>query len=209
MKYGGNNEQATKAQRQAYGQGILPPQKLSGGETEIGEDNLRLLEQDGWDGDNVTGLPAAQIDLFFQGSPVWPDERDILRIGLFFHDGFFDTLALILKGNWERFLYERNEQLGAAVAAKSADDETCLIEFSQRIEELVDCNQLFDMMQQHQRYAEKNGFDRVSLLNLVHAMVIARLQTAKAGGPELKAFSQNQVKEKTDAGRQGGSAGAI
>jgi hypothetical protein len=99
---------------------------------------IRLLEQDGFDGNPVMNLkwPAIKKYLDITG---WPSSYDILRISDFFHLSFVQTLKLCLKASFERSLLKDNDTpYENAVQIQYARNyiDKKLIEFTKNIDSL-------------------------------------------------------------------------
>ena len=102
----GSNAERTEAQQQNWPKGKLSHRQLG----QDAKDALRLMENDGWDGKPVCSVTANSAERFWsrQTDHMVPRIRDLVRFGLFFHLGFYQIVALILKAEWERFIYRKH-----------------------------------------------------------------------------------------------------
>jgi len=74
----------------------------------LGKDHpraLRLLQEDGYDGQPVGSLTSRSAESFwtYMENHVFPPEDDLIRLGIFLHLDLYRLLALVLKGKWEEF----------------------------------------------------------------------------------------------------------
>jgi hypothetical protein len=69
------------------------------------EKSLRLLEEDGFDGNTVGSLSSKSAQRFwdYNTGHIFPPTRDLVRFGVFMHLDIYRIVALVLKGEWERF----------------------------------------------------------------------------------------------------------
>jgi hypothetical protein len=193
-----DNLYATPAQRMVYGTEKGLARKMLGNEKlDDGRDCLRLLRQDGWDGGYVGSVSPETARQYFFDHAVWPDERDLFRIGMFFHIGLCRTLALIIKGQWEQFLVRRLKQdeaeteVSAISLIKSCeDDEKYREEFEKKLLDkadnmVLDIDALYDIVQSHGEYLHHEGYDKTTFTGVIHSMAAARLYTADINGKTI------------------------
>jgi len=120
--------EATSAQ-QARWPTNLQPQQL-GIEA---PDCLRLLAEDGGDGEPV----------FKNNDHRWPADRDLIRLGCFFHLELERTLAMALKAQWERF-FEKESLTAFPDEAKQLS-----LEFNPGYGRCADADALYDLFEEH------------------------------------------------------------
>ena len=210
-----DNDKATAAQREAYDQSRKLTRKMLGNrKLDDGRDCIRLLRQDGWDGGYVGSVTPVTASHYFYDDTIWPSDRDIFRIGMFFHIGFYQTLALILKSRWEQYLLKRmiedkkdggdsiinliktNEDTKGYKDAfvQAVHEYEC--EEAQKAEKAVDSDALYRMVQAHGGYAEKMGYDATDFSILIQNMLVAGLFIQDITGETMDVFIERQNKEK-------------
>jgi len=205
-----DNLYATPAQRMVYGTEKGLARKMLGNEKlDDGRDCLRLLRQDGWDGGYVGSVSSETARQYFFDHAVWPDDRDLFRIGMFFHVGLCRTLALIIKGRWEQFLVRQLKQDEAETEASAVTlietcegDEKYRETFEKKLLDkadntVLDMDALYDMIQSHGEYLHNKGYDKTTFIGMIRSMAAARLYTADINGKTMDAFIKLHDKEQS------------
>lgn len=203
-----DNLSATQAQRMVYGTEEGLSRKMLGNEKlDDGRDCLRLLRQDGWDGGYVGSVSSETARQYFFDHPVWPGDRDLFRIGMFFHTGLCRTLALILKGRWEQFLVHQFKQdepetevSPVTLIENHESDEKYREMFDQKLLDksgntILDIDALYDMIQSHGDCLTSQGYDRTAFIGMIRSMMAARLYTVDINGKTMDAFIKLHEKE--------------
>ncbi len=195
----GVNPRVTEAQHRSWPGSALP-------HTALGMDDphcLRLLKDDGHDGEPVGSCERARATKFFSSKEhPFPPERDLIRFGVFFHLGFFRTLHLVVKNQWEEFV------LGEKGPPAEEDGwAECLMQFEEgALARLLDrfrlglggragAEEIHRLFEEHGNLASNLGFDRQRLAALVDLMILSRVHTCGAGSPELNSFEARQEQE--------------
>jgi len=211
-----DNDRATPAQRAAYGHDRkLPRRMLGNSRLDEGRDCIRLLREDGGDGGYVGSVTPITAAHYFYDDAFWPSDRDLFRIGRFFHIGFYQTLALILKSRWEQYLLKRLKEDkrdgGNSIInlIKTYDDTKAYMdEFvqtarvqgahaaAQTAAAAVDSDALYRMIQSHGGYAQRMGYNALDFGILVRNMLAAGVFVDDITGKAMNEFIQRQNKEK-------------
>lgn len=205
-----DNLDVTPAQRIVYGTEKSLARKMLGNEKlDDGRDCLRLLRQDGWDGDYVGSVSSETARQYFFDDAVWPGDRDLFRIGMFFHIGLCRTLALIMKGRWEQYLVRQLKQEEAETEANvitiietCEGDEKCREAFDRKLldkadKTVLDVDALYDTIQSHGEYLHNKGYDKTTFIGLIRSMAAARLYTADIYGKTMDEFIKLLDKEQS------------
>ncbi len=196
----GLNPHVAEMQRKLWPGSTLP-------HTALGTDDahcLRLLKEDGHDGEPVGSCTKARATRFFSSKEHrFPPRRDLIRFGAFCHLGFFRTLHLVLKNQWEEFvLDERKQPLDC-----HSDYVECLTKFEESVlARLLDrfrlslggsagTEEIYLLFEEHGNTASKLGYDRQRLSALIDQMVLSRVHYCGAGSPELDSFEARQEQE--------------
>lgn len=92
----------------------------------LGKDHpqaLRLLTEDGYDGQPVGSLSSRSAESFwyYTDNHVFPPEDDLIRLGIFLHLDVYQLLALVLKGKWEEFFAREICEWRANIGRNLAD----------------------------------------------------------------------------------------
>ena len=196
----GLNPHVTALQRELWPGSALP-------HTALGTDDpscLRLLQGDGHDGDPVGSCEEARATRFFSlADHLFPPERDLVRFGIFCHLGFFRTLHLVVKNQWEEFVLDEK---GRTVESH-ADYVECLTKFEESaLARLLDrfrmglaeracAERLHRLFEEHGRMASKLGYDGQRFSALMDQMILSRVHYCGAGSPELESFEARQEQE--------------
>ena len=207
-----NNEWATCAQKKAFGQyKELTLQMLGNCQLSDKEDCLRLSIKDDWDGDYVGSVSPEMAERYGNPHfPVWPYDRDIFRISLFFHLDIYRALVLMMKSRWEQFIYRLkiegriNDGKELFETLKADDDlNQYQTEFIQIVEYESDFRAIFSLAESYQRSASWAHHNRTSLTNMLYAMIIAKVHLCAIDSDEVQCFIKQQEKETADASSNG------
>ncbi|OAD18852.1 hypothetical protein THIOM_005542 [Candidatus Thiomargarita nelsonii] len=187
------------------------PQTQSLQHKHLGIDNpdcLRLLAEDGWDGE-----PVFSGAYFWNNDHRWPPDRDLIRLGIFFQMAFERTLAMVLKGQWERFFEKESridnnggknrewahsfQQLNLleALVAFPEEAKQLSLEFNPGYGRCANAEALFDLFEQHKHAATEAGYDRAKFNTLINQMIMAHAHLLGNHSPELDAFIAERHKE--------------
>lgn len=95
--------QRARWRREGKTRAITHPMLGTNGKTN--PDCLRLLTEDGHDGYPVGSISPGQAERIwdYNTSHAFPPARDLVRFSVFMHLDCYRTLALVLKGEWERY----------------------------------------------------------------------------------------------------------
>ena len=190
-----SNENATQAQRDEYGYSKIA-------HTQLGKDDpksLCLLAGDGFDGETLGSVGRlATRKFFYFEDHLFPPDRDLLRFGMFFHLGFFRTLHLVIKNQWEIHLFQQKKGVDYIAAVKEHDDDELLRHlnsFKLGLNKRLDCEAIFDLFEEHGQMASVLGYDQQRFAILVEQMIKSRVLYCANNGPELQTFIINQQEE--------------
>ncbi len=196
----GINPQVTEMQHKLWPGSALPHAALGTDDPHC----LRLLKEDGHDGEPVGSCKRARAIKFFSSTEhLSPPQRDLIRFGVFCHLGFFRTLHLVVKKQWEELVLGEKGQ----AAESHAPHAECLTKFEEgALARLLDrfrlglggradAEEIYLLFEEHGNLASKLGFDRQRLAALVDQMIRARVHYCGAGSPELDSFEARQEQE--------------
>ena len=193
----GNNPNKTTAQRDAYPYSRINREMLGNDVIKNGKDSISLLGADGWDDEYVGSVSPQTARQYWWDKEfrVHPHNRDLLRIGLFFHIDFYRTLLLILKNEWEKYLYKRLVEDGLDYGTKemelpknTTDTNEYIVEFAGDIHKNLDVDQLFKLFRSHNNYAKNNGHNKDMFVSLINAMFISKLPLHSLDSEEVERF---------------------
>ncbi len=196
----GINPRVTETQHKLWPGSALP-------HTALGTDDphcLRLLKEDGHDGGPVGSCKTVRATNFFSSTEhLSPPERDLIRFGVCCHLGFFRTLHLVVKNQWEEFVLGEKGQ----PAESHAPYAECLTSFEEgALARLLDrfrlglgrraaTEKIYLLFEEHGDLASKLGFDRQRLSALVDQMILSRVHYCGTGSSELDSFEARQEQE--------------
>jgi len=184
----------------------------------LGNDNsdcLRLLAEDGGDDEPVFSVITRTIGAYFWNNEHhrWPQDRDLIRLGIFFRLAFERILAMVLKGQWERFFEKESridnnggknrawahsfQQLNLleALVAFPEEAKQLSLEFNPGYGRCANAEALFDLFEQHNQAATKAGYDLAKFNTLINQMIMAHAHLLGIHSPELDAFIAERHKE--------------
>lgn len=176
---------------------------------------LRLLVEEGGDGESVFSVKERTTAAFFWNSDHrWPGDNDLIRAGRFFHLELERTLALVLKGQWERFFEvesridmegktkrkwaSRFQSLPLLEALKTFVAEACQLslEFNPGLGRGADATGLFELFESLNGYASHAGYDGNNFKTLIHEMIMGYMHLFGINSPELLDFTAKKRKER-------------
>jgi len=196
----GANPRVSEAQRKVWPESALP--HAAWGADDPG--CLRLLEEDGHDGEPVGSLGKDLAVRFFSATEhVAPPERDLVRFGVFCRLGFFRTLHLVVKNRWEDWVLRekgwtepRPPPYAEALTRFEEGALARLVDgFRLGLAEAATTDAIHALLEEHGRLASGLGFDRRRLSALVDQMVLSRVHYCGAGSAELDSFEARQEHE--------------
>ncbi len=196
----GYNLHVTEMQRKLWPWSKLP-------HTVLGADDpncLRLLKEDGGDGEPVGSCGTARAVTFFSSREhSCPPVRDLIRFCIFCHLGFFRTLHLVVKSQWEEYVLEEKgwstDSHQDRVECLKNFEESALARLLDRFRPglggRVGTEEIYLLFEEHGKMASSLGFDRQRLSALVDQMILSRVHYCGAGSPELDSFETRQEHE--------------
>ncbi|MEX1378414.1 MAG: hypothetical protein AB1Z23_13190 [Eubacteriales bacterium] len=199
----GSNRKKTEAQKIMYPKRI---RKDMLGNKVIDEktDCIRLLKEDGWDGEYVGSMaPQSAREYYWnRDSQVHPPIRDLLRIGLFFHEDFYRTLILIIKSDCEKYIYNclvRDGLDGGVYSITLIEnikiDNKYLVDYAFDIKKRINFDDLYNLFQEHNNYAAENGYDRNTFESLIMDIVVNKVQAYSLLSEYVEKFAAERTKE--------------
>jgi len=178
---------------------------------QLGSDNsdcLRLLAEEG--GDDEPVFSAKTVEAYFRNNDHrWPADRDLIRLGIFFRLEFERILAMVLKGQWERF-FEKESRIGKnrewahsfqqlnlleALVAFPEEAKQLSLEFNPGYGRCANTDVLFELFEQHNQAATEAGYDLAKFNTLINQMIMAQAHLLAIHSPELDAFIAERQKE--------------
>jgi len=184
----------------------------------LGSDNsncLRLLVADGGDDEPVFSVITRTIGAYFWNNEHhrWPQDRDLIRLGIFFRLAFERILAMVLKGQWERFFEKESridnnggknrawahsfQQLNLleALVAFPEEAKQLSLEFNPGYGRCANAEELFDLFEKHNHAATEAGYDLAKFNTLINQMIMAHAHLLGIHSLELDAFIAKRQKE--------------
>ena len=203
LKNWGSNRKKTEAQKMMYPKKIR--RDMLGNEL-IDEktDCIRLLKEDGWDGEYVGSVSAQTAKEYYwrRDSQVHPHVRDLLRIGLFFHEDFYRTLILIIKSDCEKYIYNclvRDGLDGGVYSITLIEnikiDNKYLVDYAFDIRKRIDFDDLYNLFQEHNNFAYGNGYDRNAFESLMLDIAVNKVQAYSLNSEYAEKFVAERTKE--------------
>jgi hypothetical protein len=196
----GQNPHATSVQRRLW-----PGEKLA--HSALGKDApncLRLLREDGHDGEPVFSLDQAYAQRMFSSDQhFFPSDRDVMRFGMFCRLGFFRTLHLVVKNQWEKFVIEEKRRSPDGCSGYSE----CLTNFEDRtLAQLLDrfrpgpdgrvaADEIYLLFEKHGGLPTQSGYDRQRFSALIDQMILSRVHYRSTASCELESFLAFQERE--------------
>ena len=160
---------------------------------------LHLLKEDGFDGQPVGSLLGSTVRGFWDYGDwhIFPPQRDLVRIGIFFGLDLYRITALALKGEWEKFYGQTLNNYRANTA------EVPLIDILKRADnhDLHAANSrfnpntraLFDLLEFHNRVATQTGYSAETFDSMVQNMLKKELHWKANAGREIALFSSEEI----------------
>jgi hypothetical protein len=181
------NPAITEAQRQIWrrdGRNKAITQVMLGNNH---EKSLRLPEEDGFDGGTVGSLSgkAAQCFWDYNTGHVFPPMRDLVRFGVFMRLDIYRIIALVLKGEWERFF--GHEVMGWRANLGIRLSEIMPTTINKKMRDAKDrfnpdSHVIYGLLQAHGNLAENAGYMPETFDSLVQDMLLNDLHwTANQG----------------------------
>ncbi len=197
----------TEAQIEHYPCEPFKLTQLGNAVTPTGEDSLRLLKDDGWDGDHVGSVSPTTASQYGwrKEYPVNPKPRDLLRFGLFFHLGFYKTLILIVKSSCEQYLYKALLEAGEAgdlpmilLIEKLTTGDARLVDYANDWSQHLKAAELFQLFQAHHAWAAESGYgDERTFALLIGDIVTEKVQAYPLDSEYTDRFILNRETERT------------
>jgi hypothetical protein len=154
---------------------------------------LVLLEKDGLDGKPVGSRGRSTARKFWSLDPdhTFPTAAELIRTALFFGIGFYDTVFLALKGEWEKHAavvskWKRNEgdRFGDVFAPE------CLQRATGCFNPDIEC--LYDLLEKQGGLSSSAGYDLGAFAAMANELLINDLHFRDIRSPELDAFAKQQ-----------------
>lgn len=133
---------------------------------------------------------------FGAGAPGMPSDRELIRLGRRSGLDVHQTVALVLKAQWEVFRRGREGgdadrppevAVGPRAGLRRAGCRSR--EFHVGCGGLADAGGLFALFEEDDRYASRGGYDREGFESLVHQCLLLGLHLVSIHGPEMAAFA--------------------
>lgn len=159
---------------------------------------LRLLEEDGWDGQPVGSLSPKSARYYWDlnTTHMFMPTRDIIRFGIFMHLNIYHTLALVLKVQWEDFFAHEmgwrtnsGKRIGS-ILRDEAEAKKAKNNFN------PDTAVIFNLFEEHKKMASQAGYDSKEFDTLVQEMLLNNLHLVANKSPELQAFIDRTVEQR-------------
>ncbi|HOF02240.1 MAG TPA: hypothetical protein PK385_12730 [Spirochaetota bacterium] len=176
------------------------------------ENSLKLLKEDGWDGEIVGSVTSQTARNYFCSlnrdaqEIILPPDRDIIRISCFFGLSFIRANILILKAQFEKYCSVLGDRRGIEGYEDSANILCELIDnynlckelatnFNPGMNKRLPEDKLFEIFEEHNNWATKEKYDYDKYKLLLQTMIITGIFLYPINGPEVNKFELNQNKE--------------
>ena len=200
------NSKATEPQKRRWPQNRKLTRPVLGYNS---PDCLRLLPEDGLDGEPVGSVAKNTARHYFWDNEdhKWPPDRDIIRLGRFFQLDFFQSLALVLKGQWEQYFAKtvwkdfnegRNllDMLRDSIekARKLSSDFFRDLQ-EKSVESFPYLGELYRLFDDHYDFGLFMEYDEKKFEALINQMIMSHVHLAGSESPELISFIEKQKTE--------------
>lgn len=151
---------------------------------------LVLLEFDREPVGSVSATTAAKYWDIGHGH-VCPKTEDLVRTGLFFHRDLYETLALALKGEWERCLARRS---GWKSSQRTPFSSVLRAETMWDLQVAFDpdLEAVFGLVERYGAMASSEGYTLRTFGAMANEMLKRRLQYGPVESPEIREFAREQ-----------------
>jgi len=112
---------------------------------------------------------------------------DILNFGIFCHLDFHRLIALVVKGEWERYVSPRLP-VGKTVEDIFSEGLSAVRDLSSGFIMAIDATGLYRLFEGNGSLAASNGYDEKDFLDLVRHMILAEVHMFAGSSPELANF---------------------
>lgn len=175
---------------------------------------LRLLEECGFDGGPVSSQKANTTRRWFEDSNghIFPPQKDILRVGLFFCLDFYTLLHWVLKSDFEEYLVKGDERFSPGTGQSQIniiisynEDQHWQNYFKDALAQYhhqLDSGALFDLLERHWHLAKTAGYERQNFSTLVEDLFMENLLCYPNSSEKIRNFGDYQKKiiEQAQAG---------
>lgn len=170
------------------------------------ENALRLLEEFGYDGAPVSSQKANTTRRWFEDSNghIFPPQKDILRVGLFFSLDFYSLLHWVLKSDFEEYLVKGDERFSPGtgqshfnIILSYNEDQSWQNFFTDVLEsyrEQLKPGVLFDLFESHWHLAKTAGYNRQNFATLIEDLFMENLLCYPTDSDKIKNFGEYQKK---------------
>ena len=167
---------------------------------------LRLLEEFGYDGGPVSSQKANTTRRWFEDSNghIFPPQKDVLRVGLFFCLDFYTLLHWVLKSDFEEYLVKGDERFSPGTGQSHLSIITSYNEdapwqnyFKDTLEQYrqqLDTGALFDLLERHWHLAKTAGYDRQNFATLIEDFFMENLLCYPNSSEKIGNFGEYQKK---------------
>lgn len=173
---------------------------------------LRLLEEDGHNGKAVGSMSESHVKKWFEDygdQHKIPPVEDLIRFGVFFHLGFYKTLALVMKRCRERFCAKKSDNLLGRDLFDTLKDikqaQELVPEFNNYLKGKFDLPYLkrefdlaglFEIFESQGNLVSKARYDAETFKILVEHMITSEMHLFANNSLELSDFIEKEQLEK-------------
>ena len=137
--------------------------------------------------------PGAQI-IDAQKKGILPEREDLFEFCVTIHLDFYRSLALILKGEWEKHLELENKSNSESPDPLTCHQKlNCLAQGSYFKPETIS---IFMLFESHRKWASRSGYSQEQFGILVREMILANLHLVANNSAEIKSFADRSKKQK-------------
>ena len=181
-----SNRLKTSSQEKIYPYTFINRDMLGVKEATCGKECIRMLKEDGWDGDYVGSVASRTASEYWwdKETRVRIKNRDLLRVCLFFHVDYYKTVILMIKNVWEKYLYEalkadhRDKGLKEFKLLQNFEDtDKYAIQFARDVDEWMKIKELYELFQTHNSFSSNNGYNEDGFRMLIHELTNQKAQT--------------------------------
>jgi hypothetical protein len=169
------------------------------------ENCIRLLKECGFDGEPVSSQKNSTTRKWFESTNghTFPPPNDILRLAIFFNLDLYESLHIVLKSEFEKFLIEGNEEWAYLKGTpfmelisfyQNEKNEEKLLDVFHDFCEKYDPDRTYALFENHWHFSSVNGYDRNSFSSLINQYFLTKLVFSKNNSQKIKNLAEQEKK---------------
>ena len=169
------------------------------------ENCIRLLKECGFDGEPVCSQKNSTTRKWFESTNghTFPPPNDIMRLAIFFNLDIYESLHLVLKAEFEKYLIEGDKEWAylkgtpfMELISFYQDDknEDKLLSVFHDFRDKYDSDKTYALFEEHWHFASVNGYNRNSFSSLINQYFLAKLIFSKNNSQKIKNLAEQEKK---------------